>query len=82
MSSKIHRSNNRGLIYNGFLLPSFSVKYQSGRGNKVGDYIITKPSLKSALTGIDVRLIKRLYNQTPMINNQAEFLYLNNFIIF
>ena len=72
MSSKIHRSNNRGLIYNGFLLPSFSVKYQSGRGNKVGDYIITKPSLKSALTGIDVRLIKRLYNQTPMINNQAE----------
>ena len=72
MSDKIHRSNNRGLIYNGFLLPSFTIKFQKGKGNKVGDYVITKPSLKSALTGIDERLIKRLYNQTPYISNQAE----------
>ena len=72
MSDKIHRSNNRGLIYNGFLLPSFTIKFQKGDGNKVGDFIITKPSLGSALTGIDTRLIKRLYNQTPYISNQAE----------
>ena len=53
MSDKIHRSNNRGLIYNGFLLPSFTIKFQKGDGNKVGDFIITKPSLGSALTGIE-----------------------------
>ena len=72
MSSKIHRSNNRGLIYNGFLIPSFDIKFQKGKGNKVGDYVITKPSLKSSLKGINTTIISRIYNSTPFITNQAQ----------